>query len=260
MLIEIGWGRSSIVVKIEKHVEETKRVLPFESRAIHWKEEVYFSTPIAIEETKLVSHVARGHVYYWPPEKSMCVFYGVSQPYTPVAYLGTLIDPVTRARAIPDGATLRVDTHSVDPSLSDIVAALRDMGYECATPLDEGARIVTCFKELATRVSYVAPGRLSMALYPESYGIYIETEPLFRYTGTVFEKIVLEVLSNEIQERVEPSVARLDLDEEGNVVVSACVSSRKELSDAIDEVEKVFSVAGSTLATIVKRISSAPIT
>ena len=259
MLVEICWGRSSIVVKVEKHVEETRRALPFESRATHWKEEVYFSTPITIDETKLVSHVARGHVYYWPPERSMCIFYGVSQPYTPVAYLGTLIDPVTRAKAIPDGASLRVDKHSPDPSLSDIVEALRDMGYECATPLDEGARIVTCFKELATRVSYIAPGRLSIAMYPESYGMYIETEPLFRYASTVFDRMVLEILSTEIQDRVEPSIARLDLDEEGNVVVSACISSQRELGEAIDEVEKVFSVAGSTLTAVVKRISSAPL-
>ncbi|MDK6028839.1 cyclophilin-like family protein [Ignisphaera sp. 4213-co] len=50
MLVEVLFEdlNNSLVIDVETHVETVKQVLPFKSKAVVWKHEIYFSTPINI--------------------------------------------------------------------------------------------------------------------------------------------------------------------------------------------------------------------
>ncbi len=52
------------------------KVLPFESIAHRWGEEIYFDIPVklGLENGKEVLDV--GDIAHWPPGKSMCIFFG----------------------------------------------------------------------------------------------------------------------------------------------------------------------------------------
>ena len=65
----------------------TKR-LPLEGRAALWKEEVYFETSLKLGEEKAVPTVEKGTIAFWPMGNALCIFYGESQPYSPVNVVG----------------------------------------------------------------------------------------------------------------------------------------------------------------------------
>jgi len=63
--------------------------LPIEGKANRWGDEIYFSTPINLEEEKGRAEVAIGDLAYWPPGSAICIFFGatpVSQHGEPRAY------------------------------------------------------------------------------------------------------------------------------------------------------------------------------
>jgi hypothetical protein len=66
------------------------RKLPVEGRAAIWKEEVYFETPIKMGEEKAKATVENGTIAFWPMGSAICIFYGVTQPYSPVNILGKI--------------------------------------------------------------------------------------------------------------------------------------------------------------------------
>ena len=66
------------------------RKFPIEGRAALWKEEVYFEIPIKMGEEKAKPTVETGTVAFWPMGGALCVFYGKSQPYSPVSILGKI--------------------------------------------------------------------------------------------------------------------------------------------------------------------------
>ncbi len=64
-------------------------VLPFESKAQMWGEEVYFSAPVQADEENAQADVPPGAVAYWPPGKALCLFFGQT-PYSPVNVVGEI--------------------------------------------------------------------------------------------------------------------------------------------------------------------------
>ncbi len=64
--------------------------LPIEGRVALWKEEIYFEIPVEMGDEKAKPEVEKGTIAYWPLGKALCVFYGESQPYSPVNILGKI--------------------------------------------------------------------------------------------------------------------------------------------------------------------------
>lgn len=62
--------------------------LPLEGKANLWLEEVYFFIPLEIEYENHSSTANKGDLSYWPPGRAFCVFYGESQPASPVNHIG----------------------------------------------------------------------------------------------------------------------------------------------------------------------------
>jgi hypothetical protein len=91
-------------------VDLVVRRLPVEGRAALWKEEVYFETPIKMGEEKAKATVEAGTIAFWPMGSAICIFYGTSQPYSPVSILGKIIGNLELFKQVKSGTKIRVES------------------------------------------------------------------------------------------------------------------------------------------------------
>lgn len=85
------------------------RKLPIEGRAALWKEETYFETPIKMGEEKAKSTVEKGTIAFWPMGSAICIFYGETQPYSPVNILGKITKNLELFGQLKSGTKIRVE-------------------------------------------------------------------------------------------------------------------------------------------------------
>jgi hypothetical protein len=90
-------------------VDSIVRHLPIEGRAALWKEEVYFEIAIKMGEEKAKPIVETGTIAFWPMGSALCVFYGKSQPYSPVSILGKITGNLDLFKHAKSGTTVRVE-------------------------------------------------------------------------------------------------------------------------------------------------------
>ena len=83
--------------------------LPIEGRAALWKEEVYFEIPVKMGEEKAKSTVETGTIAYWPMGSALCIFYGSSQPYSPVNVVGRITKNLEIFKQVKSGTKIRVE-------------------------------------------------------------------------------------------------------------------------------------------------------
>lgn len=77
--------------------------LPLEGEASIYKEEIYFEIPVKIEPEESTPETEKGDVSYWPEGPAFCVFYGDSQPVSPVNTFARVGEDVEKFREIEDG-------------------------------------------------------------------------------------------------------------------------------------------------------------
>jgi hypothetical protein len=85
------------------------RKLPVEGRAALWKEEVYFETPIKMGEEKAKATVENGTIGFWPMGSAICIFWGTTQPYSPVNILGKITKNLELFKQVKSGTKIRVE-------------------------------------------------------------------------------------------------------------------------------------------------------
>lgn len=85
------------------------RKLPMEGRAALWKEEIYFEIPIRMGEEKAKAAVENSTIAFWPMGSAICVFYGETQPYSPVNILGKVTKNLEIFRQVKSGTKIRVE-------------------------------------------------------------------------------------------------------------------------------------------------------
>ncbi|MEM0007106.1 MAG: cyclophilin-like fold protein [Candidatus Bathyarchaeia archaeon] len=90
-------------------VDMIVRKLPIEGRTALWKEEVYFEIPVKMGEEKAKSTVEKGTIAFWPMGSALCIFFGESQPYSPVNVLGKVTKNLELFSKIKSGATIKVE-------------------------------------------------------------------------------------------------------------------------------------------------------
>lgn len=83
--------------------------LPLEGRAALWKEEVYFEIPIKMGEEKAKATVENGTLGYWPMGNALCIFYGETQPYSPVNIVGKITANLELFRQVKSGTRIKVE-------------------------------------------------------------------------------------------------------------------------------------------------------
>ena len=90
-------------------VDMILRKLPVEGRAAIWKEEIYFETMIKMGEEKAKGTVENGAIAFWPMGSAICIFYGQSQPYSPVNILGKITKNLELFSQVKSGTKIRVE-------------------------------------------------------------------------------------------------------------------------------------------------------
>jgi len=90
-------------------VEAILRSLPLEGRAALWKEEVYFEIPVKMGGEKPAKTVKKGTLAYWPMGNAVCIFYGETQPYSPVNVIGLLTKNLDLFRKVKSGTRVRIE-------------------------------------------------------------------------------------------------------------------------------------------------------
>jgi hypothetical protein len=90
-------------------VDAIVKTLPIEGRAALWKEEVYFEVPIKMGDEKAKPKVEKGAIAFWPMGNSLCVFYGESQPYSPVNIIGKVTSNLEIFVQTKSGTRIKVD-------------------------------------------------------------------------------------------------------------------------------------------------------
>jgi hypothetical protein len=90
-------------------VDNLTKALPFEGRAARWKDEVYFETPVKLGSEKAKSKVEVGTIAYWPMGSALCIFYGTTQPYSPVNVVGKVTSNLELFRTVKSGTKIRVE-------------------------------------------------------------------------------------------------------------------------------------------------------
>ena len=90
-------------------IDTIVRKLPVEGRAALWKEEVYFEIPVKMGEEKAKVTVETGTIAFWPMGSALCIFYGQSQPYSPVNILGKVTKNLELFKEIKSGTRIKVE-------------------------------------------------------------------------------------------------------------------------------------------------------
>ena len=90
-------------------VDAIVKKLPVEGRAALWKEEVYFEIPVKMGEEKAKSKVEKGDLTFWPMGNALCIFYGESQPYSPVNIVGKVTKNLELFERVKSGSVIRVE-------------------------------------------------------------------------------------------------------------------------------------------------------
>ena len=110
ILENIGEAEGELVrFKAPKTIDIIVHKLPLSGRIALYKEEIYFETPIKMGKEKAKSTVETGTIAFWPMGNALCVFYGTSQPYSPVSILGKITKNLDLFKAVKSGTTIKVE-------------------------------------------------------------------------------------------------------------------------------------------------------
>ena len=92
-----------------RSIDTLVRKFPLEGRAALYKEEIYFEIPVKMGEEKAKPTVETGTIAFWPMGAAICVFYGKSQPYSPVSILGKITNNLEIFKQVKSGTRIRVE-------------------------------------------------------------------------------------------------------------------------------------------------------
>ena len=110
ILEKLGEAEGELVrFKAPRTVDMIVHKLPISGRIALYKEEVYFEIPVKMGKEKAKSTVDPGTIAFWPISSALCVFYGKSQPYSPVSVLGKITKNLDLFKDVKSGTTVKVE-------------------------------------------------------------------------------------------------------------------------------------------------------
>ena len=110
LINKIGEAEGELIRHLApRTVEAITKKLPMEGRAALWKEEVYFEIPVKMGEEKAKATVEKGTVGFWPMGNALCIFYGETQPYSPVNVVGQVTKNLELFRQVKSGTKIKVE-------------------------------------------------------------------------------------------------------------------------------------------------------
>lgn len=94
--------------------DEIWRNLPIEGRTELWYEEVYFDCGLELDYENPSPTSEEGDISYWPPGRAICIFFGKSQPYSPVNHIGKIVSGLEIFRKVKGGERIRIERAEED--------------------------------------------------------------------------------------------------------------------------------------------------
>lgn len=110
LIEEVGEAEGELIRYLAPRTVDTLvKLLPVEGRAARWKEEIYFEIPVKMGDEKAKSTVESGAIAYWPMGNALCIFYGETQPYSPVNVMGKVTKNLHLFAQTGSGKKIRVE-------------------------------------------------------------------------------------------------------------------------------------------------------
>ncbi len=115
--IVVGSMEAFAMLNNTKTASAVVNSLPIESIAHRWGEEIYFEIPLELELENGKEVLDIGDIAYWPPGKSMCIFFGLTpsskgneiRAYSAVSVFGKVIGDARIFRAVKEEERIRVE-------------------------------------------------------------------------------------------------------------------------------------------------------
>lgn len=106
----VGKAEGELVrIRSPRTVDAIIRRLPIEGRAALWQQEVYFNIPVKMGNEKAKPTVEKGTLAYWPMGSAFCIFYGETQPYSPVNIIGQVTKNLELFESVKSGTKIIVE-------------------------------------------------------------------------------------------------------------------------------------------------------
>lgn len=96
----------------DRNPESASRIydsLPIEGRALLWMEEVYFDIPLDLDYENPSDSASPGDISYWPPGYALCIFFGSTQPYSPVNHIGRITENLELFFSVDEGDRIIIE-------------------------------------------------------------------------------------------------------------------------------------------------------
>jgi hypothetical protein len=111
-LVAVGVGEAEgefVRIRSPRTVDAIVRALPIEGLAALWQEEVYFDIPVKMGSEKASPSVEKGTLAYWPMGNAFCIFWGETQPYSPVNIIGNITKNLELFERVKSGTKIIVE-------------------------------------------------------------------------------------------------------------------------------------------------------
>ena len=110
ILENIGKVEGELVrIQSPRTTDAIVKQLPIEGRAALWQQEVYFEIPIKMGNEKAKSMVKKGTLAYWPMGSALCIFFGETQPYSPVNIIGKVTKNLELFEQVLSGTKITIN-------------------------------------------------------------------------------------------------------------------------------------------------------
>jgi hypothetical protein len=106
----IGEAEGELVrIRSPRTVDAIVRELPIEGLAALWQDEVYFDIPVKMGSEKASPTVEKGAIAYWPMGNAFCIFWGETQPYSPVNIVGQVTKNLELFERVKSGTKIVIE-------------------------------------------------------------------------------------------------------------------------------------------------------
>ena len=106
----IGEAEGELVrIRSPRTVDAIVRELPIEGLAALWQDEVYFDIPVKMGNEKASPTVEKGALAYWPMGNAFCIFWGETQPYSPVNIVGQVTKNLELFERVKSGTKIIIE-------------------------------------------------------------------------------------------------------------------------------------------------------
>jgi len=107
-------GFSTLVDISKDNPQTTEKIieaLPLEGNARIYKQEIYFAIPVDIDAENSTMEIDKGDVAIWPQGNAFCIFFGHSDPVSPVNKIGEVKQNVDSFKEVNEGDDIRVEIY-----------------------------------------------------------------------------------------------------------------------------------------------------